>query len=93
MLIAGGVRVRKRMACREGAYQAYGRGGLLCHEQFAVKTLIDWSEGFKALLGRKGFMPDLLGYKWTLIILIAIFLLYSLAATWNEETDKFTVEM
>jgi hypothetical protein len=38
-------------------------------------------------------MPDLLGYKWTIIILIAIFLLYSLAATWNEETDKFTVEM
>jgi len=57
------------------------------------KTLMDVSQGFKALIGKSVFMPDFLGYKWTVIILIAIFLIYSLAAAWNEETDKFTVEM
>ncbi len=57
------------------------------------KTLIDWSRGFKALIGQRAFMADLLGYKWAVIILLAIFAVYSLAATWNEETDKFTVEM
>ncbi|MBU0990689.1 MAG: YeeE/YedE family protein, partial [Proteobacteria bacterium] len=57
------------------------------------KTLIDWSEGFTALIGNRVFLPDFLGYKWVVIILIAVFVVYSLAATWNEETDKFTVEM
>ena len=57
------------------------------------KTLIDWSQGFKAVIGHRVFLPDFIGYKWTVIIILAIFAAYSLAATWNEETDKFTVEM
>ena len=57
------------------------------------KALIKSSEGFTALIGNRVFLPDFLGYKWAVIILIAIFAVYSLAATWNEETDKFTVEM
>ena len=57
------------------------------------KALINSSEGLKALIGDRVFIPDSIGYKWTVIILIAIFVLYSLIATWNEETDKFTVEM
>jgi uncharacterized membrane protein YedE/YeeE len=57
------------------------------------KALIKSSEGLKALIGTRVFIPDFIGYKWTVIILIAIFVVYSLIATWNEETDKFTVEM
>ncbi|MCJ7683183.1 MAG: hypothetical protein MUO68_02700, partial [Desulfobacteraceae bacterium] len=57
------------------------------------KALIKSSEGLKALIGNRVFIPDTIGYKWTVIILIAIFVVYSLIATWNEETDKFTVEM
>jgi uncharacterized membrane protein YedE/YeeE len=56
------------------------------------KAGIESSAGFKALIGHRVFMPDYLGYFWTVIILLAIFAVYSLAATWNEETDKFTVE-
>jgi len=57
------------------------------------KAVIKSSEGFQALIGRKFFMPDYIGYTWTVIILLAVFVVYSLAATWNEETDKFTIEM
>jgi len=57
------------------------------------KALIKSSEGLKTLIGNRVFIPDYIGYKWTVIILIAIFVIYSLIATWNEETDKFTVEM
>lgn len=58
-----------------------------------VKALIKSSEGLKALIGDRVFIPNSIGYKWTVIILIAIFVVYALIATWNEETDKFTVEM
>lgn len=44
-------------------------------------------------MGKRVFLPDYLGYKWTLILFVLIFAAYYLAATWNEETDKFTVEM
>ena len=57
------------------------------------KALIDWSEGFQRLIGQRSFIPDLIGYKWTVIGLLLVFIVYALAATWNEETDKFTVEM
>jgi len=57
------------------------------------KTLINASEGFRALIGTGVFMPHYLSYKWTLVILFLILCAYYLLATWNEETDKFTVEM
>jgi uncharacterized protein len=57
------------------------------------KAVIDWSEGFQRLIGQGSFIPDLIGYKWTVIGLVLVFVVYALAATWNEETDKFTVEM
>lgn len=57
------------------------------------KLVMDVSKGFRTLIGRQVFLPDFLGYKWTVIILVALFLIYALAATWNEETDKFTVDM
>ena len=44
-------------------------------------------------MGTGVFMPDFFGYKWSLIVLFSIFAIYYLAATWNEETDKFTLEI
>ena len=93
MLISGG--------CGSGSVWRAGEGHIklmvvvVC---FALgnslfKALIKSSEGFTALIGNRVFIPDSIGYKWTVIILIAVFVVYSLIATWNEETDKFTVEM
>ena len=46
-----------------------------------------------ALMGHRVFLPDFLTYKWTLGLLILLMLLFYLLAVWNEETEKFTVEM
>ena len=93
MLLAGG--------CGSGSVWRAGEGHvklILAVVCFALSTslfkaLIKSSSDFTALIGKGVFLPDYLTYKWTLVILILIFGAYYLAATWNEETDKFTVEM
>jgi uncharacterized membrane protein YedE/YeeE len=93
MLLSGG--------CGSGSVWRAGEGhvklmvAVVCFalSNSLFKTLIKSSEGFQALIGQRAFMPEFLGYKWTVIILLAVFTLYALVATWNEETDKFTVEM
>lgn len=93
MLISGG--------CGSGSVWRAGEGHIklmvvvVCFalSNSLFKVLLNVSKGFTALLGKRVFLPDFLGYKWTVILLIVLFLIYSLAATWNEETDKFTVEM
>ena len=93
MLLAGG--------CGSGSVWRAGEGqvklilAVIC---FALSTslfkaLIKSSPGLAALIGRSFFLPDWLSYKWTLLVLILIFAIYFLLATWNEETEKFTVEM
>ncbi|MFH1480199.1 MAG: YeeE/YedE thiosulfate transporter family protein [Pseudomonadota bacterium] len=93
MLLAGG--------CGSGSVWRAGEGqvklilAVIC---FSLSTslwdaLIDTSPGFKSLLGQPVFLPDYLSYKWTLILLILFFAVYYLMATWNEETDTFTVQM
>jgi hypothetical protein len=58
-----------------------------------VKAWIQSSKTLTALMGHRVFLPDYLSYKGTLIVLILIMLVYYLAVTWNEETEKFVVEM
>jgi len=93
MLLAGG--------CGSGSVWRAGEGhvklilAVICFSLSTslFKALIKSSSGFTALIGKGVFLPDYLTYKWTLVILTLIFGAYYLAATWNEETDKFTVEM
>jgi uncharacterized membrane protein YedE/YeeE len=93
MVVAGG--------CGSGTVWRVGEGqvklmlALVC---FALSTSLfkAWirsSEGFTNLMGHRVFLPEYLGYKWALIVVSLILLIYYLAATWNEETDKFTLEM
>jgi uncharacterized membrane protein YedE/YeeE len=58
-----------------------------------VKAWIRSSEALTSLMGHRVFLPSFLDYKWTLILLILLMLVYYVAVTWNEETDKFVVEM
>jgi len=57
------------------------------------KLMTRSSEGLTALMGRRVFLPHYISYKWTVIGLVALLFVYYLAAAWNEETDKFTIEM
>jgi len=64
-----------------------------CLSMSLFDSWISVSEGLSALMGKRVFLPDYLTYTWTVIPLIAFFMIYYLVATWNEETDKFTLEM
>ena len=93
MLLAGG--------CGSGSVWRAGEGQVkliiavicFCLSTSLFKALIKSSEGFASLIGSRVFLPDYLSYKWTLVILFLILCAYYLIATWNEETDKFIVEI
>jgi len=77
---------KRATGLQAGGHQEPGLQDALIAGGRASKTLT-------ALMGHRVFLPDFLTYKWTLILLIAFLLVYYLLATWNEETDKITVEI
>ncbi|MDY6972713.1 MAG: YeeE/YedE thiosulfate transporter family protein [Desulfatiglans sp.] len=93
MVVAGG--------CGSGCVWRAGEGqiklmlAVICFSLSTslFKTLIRTSKGFADLMGHRIFLPDYLTYKWTVIVILFIMTIYYLAATWNEETDRFTVEI
>lgn len=93
MVIAGG--------CGSGSVWRAGEGQvklILAVIFFAMSTSLvkNWikkSESLAKLMGQRVFLPDHMGYGWSLIFLIALLAIYYLLATWNEETDKFVVEL
>jgi uncharacterized membrane protein YedE/YeeE len=93
MVVAGG--------CGSGSVWRAGEGQvklMLAVVCFALstslfKTLTTSYKGLTALMGHRVFLPDDIGYGWTVIGIVAVMLAYYLLATWNEETDRFTVEI
>ncbi len=47
--------------------------------------------GYLKTIGLSVFMPDTLGYIGTFVLIFVIMAVYFALATWNEETDKFTL--
>ena len=58
-----------------------------------VKAWIKGSETLSSLMGKRVFLPDYISYKWSVIGLVALMAAYYLVMVWNEETDKFTIEL
>jgi len=93
MVIAGG--------CGSGSVWRAGEGQIkliLAVVFFALSTSLfkAWirsSAGLTSLMGFRVFMPNFISYKWSLILIIVIMLAYYLITTWNEETEKFVVEI
>ena len=93
MILAGG--------CGSGSVWRAGEGHIklmLAVIFFALstslfKTWIDSSKVLKSLMGYKVFLPNFLTYKWSLILIMVILFGYYLVTAWNEETEKFVVEL
>jgi uncharacterized membrane protein YedE/YeeE len=93
MVVAGG--------CGSGSVWRVGEGQVklmvavvcFCLSMSLFDKWMAASEGLSELMGHRVFLPDYLTYMWTVIPLIAFFMIYYLVATWNEETEKFTLEM
>ncbi len=90
MVVAGG--------CGSGTLWRVGEGHLkLWCTLFtfaAVGSL--WSRfmdtsGLVNHIGSAAYMPNVFGYFWSFVFIFAIMAVYFWLATWNEETDKFTV--
>ena len=93
MVVAGG--------CGSGSVWRAGEGHIklmldvICFSLSTslFKTWIKSSEGLNSFMGYSVFLPDFLTYKWSLILVIVIMLAYYIITTWNEETEKFVVEL
>ena len=93
MVIAGG--------CGSGSVWRAGEGQIklmLAVVFFALSTSLfkAWirsSAGLTSFMGYRVFMPNFISYKWSVILVIVTMLAYYLITTWNEETEKFVVEI
>jgi len=93
MVVAGG--------CGSGSLWRAGEGqvklmlAVIC---FALtnslfKAWMNASKMLTALMGHKIFLPNVITYKWSLILIILIMIAYYILAAWNEKTEKFLVEL
>lgn len=93
MVVAGG--------CGSGSVWRAGEGQvklMLAVIFFALSTSlfkawINSSAAVRSFMGHRVFLPDLITYKWSVILVVVIMLVYYLAATWNEETDRFVIDL
>ena len=93
MVLAGG--------CGSGSVWRAGEGQIklilavicFCLSTSLFKAWVRSSQALNDLMGYRVYLPDVMTYKWSVIFIIFIMIVYYLAATWNEETEKFVVEM
>jgi len=57
------------------------------------KAIIRSSETFTALLGNGVFLPDHLSYFGSVLAIIVVLLAWYLFVAWNEETERFVIEL
>lgn len=58
-----------------------------------VRAGIDSSPLVSKLVGFEVFLPSFLGYQGTLLVVAAFMILWYLLVTWNEETERFVIEV
>jgi uncharacterized membrane protein YedE/YeeE len=93
MVVAGG--------CGSGSVWRAGEGHIklmLAVVFFALtnslfKAWMNASETLAAVMGHKIFLPNVLTYKWSLILILFVMIVYYILVTWNERTEKFLVEL
>lgn len=92
MVIAGG--------CGSGSVWRAGEGQVklmlavlsFCLSMSPVENWINSSRAISSFMGSSVFLPNYLGYFWTVVLLVLFFFLYMLIAIWNERTERFLVE-
>jgi uncharacterized membrane protein YedE/YeeE len=93
MVIAGGCGSGSVWRAGEGQVKLMLAVFFFCLFMSLVDAWIGSSEALTALMGYRVFLPDFLSYSWSVVLVLAIMIVYYLIATWNEETEKFVVEM
>jgi len=92
MTIAGGCAVGTLWRVGEGQVKLWAAAvGFLAISPLAGKYIVP---AFVSLLPHstryKNFMPDYIGYAWSVVLVLAIMLVWYLFVKWNEKTGKFS---
>lgn len=92
MTIAGGCAVGTLWRVGEGQVKLWASAvGFLAISPLAAKYIVPAFVGLLPHSMRyKNFMPDYIGYAWSVVLVLAILLVWYLFAKWNEKTGKFS---
>ncbi len=83
--------------CGSGACWRSAEGGVkqmiavffLAVSNSLSQRLLDSSKTLSAAMGRRVFIPNYLSYDWSVVLVVAIMLVYYFVMTWNEKTRAF----
>ncbi len=93
MVIAGGCGSGSVWRCGEGQSKLMVVVLFFSLSMSLFEKFTDAHPGFKKLLGVKVFLPHYLGYLPSVLLILLVILAYMIWAKWNEETEKFIVEI
>ena len=93
MVIAGGCGSGSVWRCGEGQSKLIVTVITFSLTMSLFEKFTDAHPGFKKLLGSKVYLPAHIGYLPSVLLIILIMICYMIWAKWNEETEKFVVEI
>jgi hypothetical protein len=93
MVIAGGCGSGSVWRCGEGQNKLLLAVICFCLSISLFEKWIAVSPTLQSVVGSPVYLPEWLNYKWSLLILIGLMLIYWIVASWNERTEKFVVEI
>jgi uncharacterized protein len=93
MLLAGGCGSGCAFRAGEGQIKLIVALVFFAGANSLVKAFMKISPKFTEFVGGKFFLPDYLPWSVSVLVIIAVLLVWYLFVTWNEETEKFVIEM
>ncbi len=93
MLIAGGCGSGSVWRAAEGQVKLIMVLLFYAMSASLMKTLLRSTQGLQDLIGDQVFLPRLLGYPFSVACIFGVLLAWYLAVTWNEETEKFVIQV
>jgi uncharacterized membrane protein YedE/YeeE len=93
MVIAGGCGSGSVWRCGEGQSKLMVVVFFFALSMSLFEKFTDTHPAFKKFLGTKIYLPEYIGYVPSVILVILIMVFYMIWAKWNEETEKFVVEL
>jgi uncharacterized protein len=94
MLMTGGCGSGTAWRAAEGQVKLMAALVIFALSNSLTKALLNTSPEMSRLVGVRLFLPDYLGgYLWSLLCVLLVMGIWYMLASWNEETDRFVVEM